>query len=189
MNKHFAPLKREATYRDVLDAPDNVVAEILDGELSLQPRPAPRHAVVEDSLISEYHDPFQRGRGGPGGWWIVSEPEIHFGKQVVVPDVAGWRRERPPELPSKAFFEIAPDWVCEVLSPATRRRDLTTKRRIYGENGVEHLWFIDPDALTLEAFRRIDGKWVLMAALAEDEAVCLDPFAAVTFPLDSLWAK
>lgn len=176
-----------ATYQDVLDAPEHMVAELIDGALHLQSRPASRHALAGSALGSEIGGPFHRGRGGPGGWWIIDEPELHFGDDVLVPDLAGWRRERMPEYPDVAWFSLAPDWVCEVLSPSTRRIDLTAKRRLYGEAGIGHLWFVDPIARTLEAFVLTGGAWVLGAALKDDEAVAVAPFDAVSFPLSALW--
>ncbi len=135
----------------------------------------------------EIGGPFDRGRGGPGGWWILDEPELHFGADVLVPDLAGWRRERMPQFPDAPWTELAPDWVCEVLSPGTRRLDLTDKRRLYAAAGVAHLWFVDPLARTLEAFALRDGAWALIAALKDDEDVQVPPFDAVTFPLSALW--
>jgi hypothetical protein len=176
-----------ATYQDVLDAPPEVVAEILRGALHTQPRPAPRHARAHSSLNVEIGGPFDRGRGGPGGWWILIEPELHFGGDVLVPDLAGWRRERMPALPETAWFETTPDWVCEILSPGTRRIDVTDKRDIYAEQGVAHLWFVDPDARTLEAFALQSGSWTLLAALAGDAEVRQPPFDAISFSLGVLW--
>ena len=178
---------RAATYQDILDAPPTMVAEIIRGTLHLQPRPVPRHARASSALGMELGSPFDRGRGGPGGWWILDEPELHLGADVLVPDVAGWRRERMPKLPEAAWFDLAPDWVCEVLSPSTRRLDLTDKRDIYGACGVGHLWLVDPDERTLEAFERRDGAWVLIAAIAAEAEVRIAPFDAVAFPLEALW--
>ena len=137
----------------------------------------------------ELVNPFGRGRGGPGGWWIIDEPELHLGEDILVPDLAGWRRETLPSLPNAAFFELAPDWVCEVLSPSTRQLDLTDKRDIYAREGVSHLWFVDPDARTLEAFELKDKHWVLTASLADDSPVSLPPFDAISFPLSALWPE
>jgi Uma2 family endonuclease len=182
-----AKVRRPATYQDILDAPANVVAEIVRGALELHPRPAPRHARASSILGVEVGGPFDRGNGGPGGWWILDEPELHLGVDVLVPDLAGWRRERMPALPDAAWFELAPDWVCEVLSPGTRRLDLTDKRDIYGASGIVHLWLIDPDERTLEAFERRDGAWVLIAAIAGEAEVRIAPFDAIAFPLGALW--
>ena len=178
---------RRASYRDVLDAPAHMVAEIVEGALHMQPRPASRHALAGSSLGIEIGGPFQNGRGGPGGWWIVDEPELHFGEDVVVPDLAGWRRERMPDYPDVPYFTQAPDWVCEVLSPSTRTFDLEKKRPVYAREGVGHLWFVDPGARTLEAFALEDGSWRPAGGAREDEPVSFPPFEAVTFPLDVLW--
>ena len=181
--------RRPATYQDILDAPAHKVAEILDGVLYTHPRPAPRHALAGSRLGGELSGPFDHGRGGPGGWWILDEPELHLGDDVVVPDLAGWRRERLPDFPDAAYFTLAPDWVCEILSPSTHRLDRTLKRALYAREGVAHLWFIDPDpeARTLEAFALREGEWVLIASLGGDAAVEVPPFDAVSFSLADLW--
>lgn len=177
-----------ASYQDVLDAPPHKVAEIVAGRLSLHPRPALRHAQAASALGGELYKPFQRGQGGPGGWWILDEPELHLGENVLVPDLAGWRRERIPSLPDAAFFDLAPDWACEILSPSTRSLDLGAKRDAYAQERLLHLWLIDPDARTLEAFALLDGRWMLLGTRTGDDAVRLAPFEAIEFPLSSLWA-
>jgi Uma2 family endonuclease len=187
MNEQITRGDRPATYQDVLDAPEHMVAELIRGALHLQPRPASPHARAATALGGEIFVAFDRGRGGPGGWWILDEPELHLAADVVVPDIAGWRRERMPVYPNAAWFELAPDWVCEVLSPGTRRIDLTDKREIYAEAGVPHLWFVDPLARTLEAFALRDGAWTLIGSLRDDAEVRLPPFDAVAFPLSAVW--
>jgi Uma2 family endonuclease len=182
------PATRAATYEDLLQVPENLVAEIIHGQLVTHPRPAPRHAVTSSSLGIEVGGPFDKGRGGPGGWWILDEPELHLGPQVLVPDLAGWRRERLPALPETAWFELAPDWVCEVLSPSTARVDRVEKLPIYAAAGVRHAWLIDPDLRTLEAFENHDGRWLLLAARENDNPIELPPFDAISFPLNVLWA-
>jgi Uma2 family endonuclease len=152
MNQHASSIRRPATYQDVLDALENMVAELIEGALHLHPRPAPPHTRASSSLGVRIGGPFDSGPSGPGGWWILDEPELHFSSDVLVPDLAGWRRERMPALPGTAWFELAPDWVCEVPSPGTRKVDLTDKRRIKAAAGVAFLWFVDPLARTLEAF-------------------------------------
>lgn len=165
------------------------MAEIVDGALHLQPRPALRHALAGSALGGELFGPFQRGRGGPGGWWILDEPELHFGEDVLVPDLAGWRRERLPELPDAAFCTLVPDWVCEVLSPSTRKLDLEGKRPVYAREGVDYLWFVGPTARTLEAFALRDGGWLPIASAKDDEPVSCPPFEAVTLSLGALWMR
>jgi Uma2 family endonuclease len=188
MNLQAPTIKRPASYQDVLDAPAGMVAELIRGALHLQPRPRPKHAHVITSLGDELVSPFAKGRSGPGGWMILIEPELHLGDEVVAPDLAGWRRERLPTLPDEVGIAVAPDWVCEVLSPSTRTCDLTEKRDVYREHGVGWLWFVDPAARTLEAFALRDGAWVLIAALHDDAEVRLAPFDAVGFALGALWA-
>ena len=185
-NNVAAPAAR-ATYRDVLDAPEHMVAEIIGGTLHTHPRPAPRHAVASSRLGIELGGPFDRGRGGPGGWWILDEPELHLGEEILVPDLAGWRRERMPELPDTAYFTLAPDWTCEVLSASTRKLDLVRKRPIYAREGVPHLWLVDPVERILEAFELHEGRWTLIASVEDDESVSIAPFEAVTFSLGELW--
>ena len=181
------PLHLRATYQDVLDAPPNKVAEVIDGTLHLQPRPAMRHARASSGMGAKISPPFDFGDDGPGGWWIIDEPELHLGENIVVPDLAGWRRETMPEFPVEAYCTVVPDWGCEVLSPSTRAIDLGSKRDIYAREGVRHLWFVDPDAKTLEVFELHEGKWGLFATLTGDAPVSLPPFDAITFSLDALW--
>ena len=178
---------RRATYQDVLDAPAHRVAEIVDGTLYTHPRPAPPHALASSSLQGDLSNAFQFGRGGPGGWWIIFEPELHLGEDIVVPDLAGWHRERMPELPDTAYFTLAPDWVCEVLSASTRKVDLHEKRPIYAREGVPHLWLVDPTDRTLEVFELHEGQWLLIASAKDDEPVNIRPFDAITFSLGDLW--
>ncbi len=182
-----AVTKRPATYQDVVDAPPHMVAQIVDGALHLHPRPASRHALAASALQTKIGASFGFGDGGPGGWWIVFEPELHLSDDVLVPDLAGWRRERMPAFPDVIAFDLAPDWVCEVLSPSTRALDLTRKRDIYALQGVAHLWLVDPDARTLEAFALDAGRWVLLASVADEGSVSLPPFDAVAFELAALW--
>ena len=176
-----------ATYQDVLDAPAHQVAEIVDGTLHTHPRPAVPHTRASSVLGRKIGAPYDDEVGGPGGWWILDEPELHLGEDIVVPDLAGWRRERMPELPDAAYFTLAPDWVCEVLSPSTRRLDLQGKRPIHAREGVACLWLIDPTDRTLEAFELREGEWVLIACAKDDEAVSIRPFDAITFSLGDLW--
>ncbi len=178
-------LKR-ATYEDVLSAPEHKVAEILDGELFLSPRPAARHSVACSALYGALV-PFGDGHDGPGGWRILFEPELHFGENVVVPDLAGWRRERMPAIPDVAFFSLAPDWVCEVLSPSTERIDRSRKLRIYAEAGVAHAWLMNPVERTLEVLRLRDGAWTIVAVCTGPDAVRIEPFGAIELALGHLW--
>ena len=181
------PVRPRATYQDVLDAPAHRVAEIVDGTLHTHPRPAMPHARASSGLEVKIGGPFDYDSDGPGGWWIIFEPELHLGDDILVPDLAGWRRERMPEYPETAYVTLAPDWVCEVLSASTRRLDLHGKRPVYAREGVAHLWLVDPVDRTLEAFELRDGQWVLIATAADDDPVRIRPFDAITFSLGDLW--
>lgn len=181
--------KRQATYEDLFDLPENVVGEILNGKLHTHPRPAPKHARAYSALGYTVGGPFDGGIGGPGGWWILDEPELHFGPDILVPDLAGWRRERMPELPETAWFELAPDWACEILSPSTARTDRIIKMPIYARVGVKHLWLVDPDLQTLEVYElNAENHWTLISTLKDDDPCSQPPFDAIEFSLDVLWA-
>lgn len=178
---------RPATYADLEALPANMVGQILFGALHAHPRPAPAHARATSRLGAELDGPFDRGRGGPGGWIVLDEPELHLGEHVVVPDIAGWRRERLPRLPNTAFIETPPDWVCEVLSPTTARIDRTDKLAIYAAFGVGYCWLVDPDAHTLEVFELHEGRWLLHSTYKDRDAVAAPPFEVHTFTIDVLW--
>ncbi|BCX89025.1 hypothetical protein MIN45_P1395 [Methylomarinovum tepidoasis] len=180
--------KRHATYEDILNLPENLVGEIIGGALYTQPRPAPKHAVAHSVLGFSIGGPFHGGTGGPGGWWIIDEPELHIGGDILVPDLAGWRRERMPALPETAWFELPPDWVCEVLSPSTARIDRSLKMPRYARWGVPYLWMVDPSLRTLEVYALEQGRWCVLTTLKDDDPVRQPPFEAVEFPLDRLWA-
>lgn len=181
--------KKPATYEELLALPDNVIGEILDGDFSVSPRPAMRHAAAASALGEELGPPFKRGRGGPGGWVILDEPELHLERDVMVPDLAGWRRERMPVMPDTPFATLAPDWVCEVLSPSSRGTDRTVKLRLYARHLVPHLWYVDPDAETLEVLRLDGDTYRVIATHAKDEKVRAEPFAAIELELAVLWAR
>jgi len=189
MSESAQEIKRKATYEDVLAAPANLIAELLDGELVLSPRPAPRHALASSAVGADLFGAFGRrtGDGGPGGWWILDEPEIHLGGDVIVPDLAGWRRERLPRLPEDAHFSLAPDWACEVISPRSASNDRVQKMRIYAREGVLNVWLIDPIGRTLEVFRLEKDRWILVSTHAEDEKIRVEPFDAIELALADWW--
>lgn len=180
-------LKAGATYDDLVAVPENLVAEMLDGELYASPRPALPHAHAASVLGMELGSPFQMGRNGPGGWWILHEPELHFGQDVLVPDLAGWRRERLPAVPREAYLALAPDWVCEVLSPATETIDRTTKLGIYARQEVPHAWLVNPAVRTLEVLSLSADRLTLAARHEGSVSVRAKPFDEVELELGALW--
>lgn len=175
------------TYQALLDLPENLVGEIVGGELFASPRPSSPHARASSTLGADLIGPFDRGRGGPGGWWILAEPELHLGSDVMVPDLAGWRRDRMPSIPDVAYFELAPDWVCEVVSLNTARLDRARKMPAYATHGVAFLWILDPLAKTLEVFRLTDSNWLVVSSHSGDDVVRAVPFDAVEIELSALW--
>ena len=178
-----------ATYDDLLKVPDHLVAEILDGELHTTPRPAPRHAAASSGLGGALHGPFDRGRGGPGGWRILDEPELHLASDVVVPDLAGWRRVRLPRLPDQAYFSLAPDWICEVVSPSTAAMDRVKKLAIYARERVLHAWLVDPVARTLEVLRLDNDRWTILTTSSGLATIRVEPFDAIDLDLSLLWEE
>jgi Uma2 family endonuclease len=178
-----ATAQKFATYEDLFDLPAHIVGEIIHGQLITHPRPAPKQAVASIGVSGQIYNPFHQGRGGPGGWRILFEPELH-----LVPDLAGWRRERMPELLDVAYFTLPPDWICEVLSPGTARVDRADKMPLYAEYGVSFLWLIDPAPRTLEVFLLREGHWMLEYGCKNDDEVRAIPFDAISFSLADLWS-
>lgn len=183
--KSFA--KKPATYEDLLAVPETMIAQIVDGELVAAPRPANEHALACSVLAADLSGPFQRGKGRPGGWWILYEPEIHLARDVLVPDIAGWRTSRLPIIPREPFFTLAPDWVCEVLSPSTAGFDRVRKLEIFRRERVGHVWFADPTGKTLEVLRNEGGKWVVAATFEGNDLARAEPFDAIELELAALW--
>jgi Uma2 family endonuclease len=185
-----APRPSPSLYERLIDLPAHQVGEIIHGRLYAHPRPAARHARAHSALNIRIGGPFWFGsEGGPGGWWILTEPEIHFVRdtEVVVPDIGGWRRERLPSLPDGHRFEVVPDWVCEVLSPGTTRVDRAIKLPLYARYGVAHAWLVDPQERTLEVYALQGERWLLWSTFKEADAVSAPPFEAIRLPLGDLW--
>lgn len=180
--------KAGATYEDVLNAPAGMIAELVAGELLLQPRPAAKHVHSASRIGALLTPPFELGRAGPGGWMILDEPELHLGPDILVPDLAGWRKEAASAVDWElAYFEVTPQWVCEVLSLATARRDRLLKLDVYHANRIEWAWLVDPSQQTVEVFSWSANGWVRAQTAAGDVAVELQPFAAVPLELNLIW--
>jgi Uma2 family endonuclease len=179
--------KKPATYAEVEALPPDKGGESVGGSLYVSPRPATPHAIASSGLGALLLSAFQFGRGGPGGWWIIDEPELHLGGDVLVPDLAGWRRERMPTIPNVAFVELAPDWVCEVISPSSATRDRLHKLPAYAREGVSHAWLVDPLVRSLEVFRLEEGRWVFLGGGESNDHVRMEPFEAFGLELSLLW--
>jgi Uma2 family endonuclease len=183
------PAKRIATYEDLYSIPDNMTGEIINGELITTPRPSRKHAYSATVLGEEIGPPYRRGRGGPGGWIILDEPELGLGEDILVPDLGGWKRERFPIEEETNYISVAPNWVCEVLSPRTLRNDKVKKMPIYARQAVEYIWLIDPIVMTMDAFRLESGRWLLLGSFSENDKVQIEPFQEIEINLEDLWLK
>ncbi|WNG53613.1 Uma2 family endonuclease [Archangium gephyra] len=181
--------QRKASYADLEALPEHVVGELINGELYASPRPAPRYAMAKAELLYELAGPFSRGKGGPGGWRLIFEPELHFGEDVLVPDIAAWRRERMPRIPDTVAVTLVPDWVCEVLSPSTRNLDHKAKLPVYAREGVRHVWLVDPNARTLEVFRLEGNHYLPMTPHSGQVRVRAEPFESLELHLSLLWEE
>jgi Uma2 family endonuclease len=182
---------RDELYEAYLRVPEHKRAEIVNGTLYVMSRPAPRHAIAASMLGVEIGGPFQRGRGGPGGWWILFEPELQLvPKEPVVPDLAGWRVERMPQPPDTPFFTIAPDWVCEVLSRSTEKLDRDEKLPYYAAHGVRHVWLLDPIDKRLEVYslNTETKRWREVQIHQGDTTIRATPFDAIELDLGALWS-
>lgn len=182
------PAKRKAVYDDLYSVPENMTGEIIDGHLYATPRPSSRHNRTTFALSQELGPPFDRGRGGPGGWIFLTETEIRFDDEnLFVPDLAGWRLERFPGPPEANWISVPPDWICEILSPRTFIVDRTKKLPVYAQHGVRHIWLVDPIARVVEVFRLERGKWLLLGTFAEDDKMKAEPFEELEIHLNDLW--
>lgn len=180
--------KKLATYEDLFSLPAHHTGQIVFGTMHAHPRPALPHAAAASAIGEELGPPFKRGRGGPGGWWILFEPEVHLGADILVPDLAGWRRERMPESPRTAFTTLAPDWVCEVLSPSTASLDRGAKLKVYARERVPHVWLVDPDGRTLEVLTLDGATYRIAEVFSGDAKARVVPFDAIELDLSILWA-
>lgn len=183
------PAKKIVTYEDLYTIPENMIGEIIDGEIIATPRPSRKHTDAVSSLGYKIGPPYRFGEGGPGGWIIYFEPEISLGENILVPDLAGWKRERFPIEEETSYITVPPNWVCEVLSPHTFRTDKVKKMPIYAKHGVDYIWLIDPMAMTLDAFRSESGQWLLLRSFAENDKVRIEPFPEIEIDLGDLWLK
>jgi Uma2 family endonuclease len=178
---------KQTIYQELEAVPRHLVAEIIGGQLVTHPRPSRRHVTTAMALAGELVAPFQKGLGGPGGWIFADEPELHLGADVLVPDLAGWRRERLNDHPETSYFTTPPDWICEILSASTETRDRTIKTRAYAAAGIPYFWLIDPRQQMLEAFELDGGRWKVLGGWSSDDEVRVPPFDAISFSLADLW--
>ena len=179
--------KKPATYEDLYTLPENTIGEIIDGELIANPRPSREHVFIASRLDKEIGYAYEIGRGGPGGWVILVEPEIGLGEHIMVPDLAGWKVERYPKNEPHNWISVVPDWVCEILSPDSRKRDRIKKMPVYAQYGVPYVWLIDPSVKTLDVFRLENGRWVVEGFYVGDDMVKAMPFDQIELNLADLW--
>lgn len=177
-------------YEQLEVLPEGLAGEIIDGEIHTIPRPTGKHGESTSVLGMDIGSAYHRGRGGPGGWWILDEPEVHFilDSEVCIPDLAGWQRERMPNIPDGHKFTIFPDWICEVFSPATKSKDREIKMPLYARHGVQYIWLVDPVAKSLEAYKLNNSQWQMLGIYRDDDKVCVEPFNAISINLIDLWS-
>jgi Uma2 family endonuclease len=184
----MTPARKHPTLADLEALPANIKGEIIEGVLYTMTRPRGRHQNITGALIDALRGPFQRGRGGPGGWWILPEPGIELpSTPEISPDVSGWRRERMPVLPDDASIAIVPDWVCEILSPSNRRHDMLVKKPYYARVGVAYHWLIDVADRTLTAYQLKSGCWVELAVHGDEHEARVAPFSEVALDIATWW--
>ena len=183
------PLRGADAIRAVETAPEGQLAQVVDGVLHTAPRPRLRHSTAAVHLTGWLVGSFGRGTDGPGGWAFFYEPELHLGAgpDIVVPDLAGYRRETASEFGDRAFLDVVPDWVCEVLSPSTAQIDRVGKLRVYAREGAAHVWLVDPAARTLEVLALEGDGYRLVGSWAETDTVRAPPFEGGGLPLALLW--
>lgn len=188
MNYIAPKSKGTATYQDILDAPEGMIAQVINGRLDLQSSPAPGHQNAADELVGYFRSHFRRSKFKPGGWLILSTVDVVFEeREIYCPDLSGWRTETLPSMPTQARMDVIPDWVCEVLSPSTRRVDRSEKMATYARHGVGHYWIVDPKERTLEVFELQGGNWVLAALASDDDVVSFAPFEEISIELADFW--
>ena len=184
------PARTCSLYEQLMTLPEGLTGEIINGQLRTQPRPAWPHAVAASRLGADLEGPYGRGRGGPGGWWIIDEPEVHFvlDAEVTVPDIAGWRRARMPSPPEGHKIQVVPDWVCEIVSPSSKSSDREEKMPLYARHGVRFAWLVDPKTRTLEAYELAERRWRPIGMFRDDDMISISPFEAVVIRLADLWS-
>jgi Uma2 family endonuclease len=184
------PARKRAMYEDLYLVPENMTGEIINGELIVTPRPSRKHVYTTSALDKKIGSPFQFGEGGgPGGWIILVEPEIGLGEHTLVPDLGGWREERYPQEEPHNWISVPPNWICEVISPSTRRIDKMEKMPIYAQYGVPFCWLVDPVDKTLDVFRLKTGEWVVAGLYVGDARVRAEPFSDIEINLSDLWQE
>ncbi|MCA9599196.1 MAG: Uma2 family endonuclease [Myxococcales bacterium] len=182
------PAVKAPTLEDLERLPPEIKGEIIEGVLYTMTRPRGAHQDVVLGIGADLRGPFRRGAGGPGGWWILPEPGIELANTPeIAPDLAGWRRERLAELPRDTAITIVPDWVCEILSPSTRRHNLLVKKPYYASVGVPFHWLVDLEARTLTAYRLESGRWVELGVWGDELDAHIEPFAEVGLDVSAWW--
>jgi Uma2 family endonuclease len=182
------PSPRAPTLADLDALPPGIVGEIIEGVLYTMTKPRMRHQRTGLEIGSGLLGPFDHGFGGPGGWWIVTEPGIELpNTPEISPDVAGWRRERMPEMPVDEPIRLVPDWVCEILSPTTRRHDMLHKQPYYAKIGVPIMWLVDIEARVLTVHRLESSHWVTIGTYSDEIEARIAPFDAVPLNVTRWW--
>lgn len=162
--------------------------ELIRGSVVEKASPSGEHSSAQAGIVRRVGSSFDRKPGGrwPGGWWFFVELNVQLGTDVLRPDVCGYRRERLAQKPSGRVVTVAPDWVCEVLSPSNAKLDRVEKLQAYFAAGVGHYWLLDPLEGSLEVFRRTDLAYALVQSAHRGQRLRPEPFEAMEFSVDEL---
>lgn len=176
-----------ATYDDLLALPEDTRAELLAGEIVVQPSASAKHQRIQSRLSHRIGGPFEMD-DEPGGWVFIPDVDVRFTpRDVVRPDHAGWRSSRLPDPDIERPIDVVPDWVCEILSSSNSRYDRGYKADLYASHGVGHYWLIDPASRFLEVFALSSGRWTRLGYYDEHSTARIPPFDAIELPLSALF--
>ena len=163
--------------------------ELIDGDLIEKAAPDFSHGSAQAGLIAHLHPWFHQRDGGdrPGGWWIASEVDVVLDDNGFRPDIAGWRRERVPEMPKTRPVRVRPDWICEIVSESNATTDTIKKLRRYHQAGVPHYWLLDPATRTLAVYRHAAEGYQSVLVAEAGETARAEPFEAIELRIAALF--
>lgn len=183
-----AEARKRVTLSEFLSRDEGERIELVRGSVVEKASPSGEHSSAQGGIVRRVGYTFDRKPGGrwPGGWWFFVELNVQLGEELPRPDVCGYRRARLAQKPAGRVVTIAPDWVCEVLSPSNATIDRVEKLQTYFSAGVPHYWLVDPLEGSLEIFRRTDLAYALVQSAHRGQRLRPEPFDAMEFSVDEL---